>query len=352
MIPDIGVSNGVMSVILNYAKVMPDNIIFDVVYFSEKEKNRKSDIEALGGRVYKIDSPSPKDLITGKMNSFFSAHKNEWQALHIHCPHFAVFIAPYAKKAGIEKVAVHCHTNSYSLNGNGSRNKILSLYAKYFVRDKYACSKESGHIWYGNKKFSVINNAVDCNRLKFNPDVRNDMRKQLNVENCFVVGHIGKTTVVQKNHTFLLEIFSRIKHKKDNAVLLLAGGEETDELLSLAKKIGIENDVMFLGARNDIDRLLQAFDIFVFPSVSEGLPVSVIEAQAAGLPVLMSDRITDEVAATDLVKIKSLDESAEAWADTAIEVSNAERKDNFDKMKSAGWNISDSANKLLGYYER
>ncbi|HBN38459.1 MAG TPA: hypothetical protein DD404_02920, partial [Ruminococcaceae bacterium] len=116
MIPDIGISNGVMSVILNYFKAMPEDIKFDVVYFSETEKTRQADIEALGGRVFKIDAPSPKDLITGKMNSFFEKHPDEWQALHIHCPHFAVFIAPYAKKHGIHKIAMHCHSTWYSLD--------------------------------------------------------------------------------------------------------------------------------------------------------------------------------------------------------------------------------------------
>lgn len=104
MIPDIGISNGVMSVILNYAKAMPDDIKFDVIYFAEKDKTRKADIEALGGRVYKTDVPSPKSLLSGKMSAFFRQHKGEWQALHIHCPHFAVFIAPFAKAAGIKKL--------------------------------------------------------------------------------------------------------------------------------------------------------------------------------------------------------------------------------------------------------
>lgn len=103
MIPDIGISNGVMSVILNYAKAMPDDIIFDVVYFSESDKTRRKDIEALGGRVFKIDAPSPVDLFTKKMDSFFKNHMNEWQAVHIHCLHFAVFMAPAARRAGIKK---------------------------------------------------------------------------------------------------------------------------------------------------------------------------------------------------------------------------------------------------------
>lgn len=103
MIPDIEIANGVMSVVLNYFKMMPPDIKFDVVYFSEKEKTVQPQIEALGGRVYKINPPSAKGILKHEMSRFFAAHKNEWEALHIHAPHFAVFIAPQAKKAGIKK---------------------------------------------------------------------------------------------------------------------------------------------------------------------------------------------------------------------------------------------------------
>lgn len=349
MIPDISVSNGVMSVILSYAKAMPEDIKFDVVYFSKQEKTRQADIEALGGRVYKIDPPSPKDLLTGKMNSFFSEHKNEWQALHIHCPHFALFIAPYAKKAGINKIAVHCHTTIYSLNGNSSRNRLLSLYAKYFIKNKFACSYDSGRLWYGNKSFTVLNNAVDCAALRFNADVRKQVRQQMGLDDSFVVGHIGKTSIQQKNHPFLFKIFAEVKKQKNNAKLLLIGGEETEELKALSQELGIENDIAYLGARTDIPRLLQVFDVFLFPSMSEGLPVSVIEAQAAGLGVVMSDAVTSEVIITESVSQLSLDAPLSQWADLVIN-SASKRKDSFDTVSKTGWDIFSSANILIDYY--
>ena len=131
VIPDIGVANGVMSVILNYAKAMPPDITFDVAYFAEKPQTRQAEVEALGGKVYRLDAPCPQDLCNGKMGRFFAEHAGAWEALHIHCPHFAVFIAPAAKRAGIHKIAVHCHTTAYSLAGNGRRNRLLSLYQVY-----------------------------------------------------------------------------------------------------------------------------------------------------------------------------------------------------------------------------
>lgn len=351
MIPDIGVSNGVMSVILNYAKAMPKKIKFDVIYFAENEKTRQKDIESLGGRVFKTDRPSPLNLISHKMDGFFSVHNNEWQALHIHCPHFAVFIAPAAKRAGIKNIIVHCHTTEFSLNGNSSRNKILSLYSRFFIKNRIACSTESGKLWYSNKKFTVLNNAVDCEKYAYNSEIRNDFRNKMDLNDSFTICHIGRTSVRQKNHPFILQIFSQIKKRKPRSKLMLIGGEKTEELLNICHEFDFENDVMFLGARNDVADLLQAADLFLFPSTSEGLPVSVIEAQAAGLPVLMSDSITNEVAVTDLVISMSLNDSAEKWAEKAVEISNGKREDTFEILKQSGWDIFDCAKRLASFYE-
>lgn len=352
MVPDIGISNGVMSVVLNYAAAMPEDIKFDVVYFSEKEKTRKEDIERLGGRVYKIDAPSPKDLLTGKMNSFFEAEKGRWQALHIHCPHFAVFIAPYAKKAGISKIAVHCHSVWYSLNPkNNFRNKMLYKMGSKTPDRRFACGHDAGVFWYGREdSFTVLPNAVDTQALRFNADEREKKRAELGITDALVIGHTGRTYPPQKNHPFLLEIFAQIKKKNDKAVLLLAGAEETQELSELAKKLGIYDSVMFLGSRTDVAELLQAFDVFAFPSFWEGLPVAAVEAQAAGLPVIMSDSITNEVCITDRVSSLSLNDSAELWADKILQASLLPRLDTSQLMRESGWDIKKCGESLADYY--
>lgn len=354
MIPDIGISNGVMSVILNYAKAMPDDIKFDVVYFADKKSTRKADIEALGGRVFKIDSPSPKDLLTGKMNAFFDEHKNEWDALHIHCPHFALFIAPYAKKHGIKKIAMHCHSTWYSLEQkNNFRNKMLYMLGSKTVDKKFACGRDAGKFWYGyEKKFTVLPNAIDCEKFSFNDSVRNKKRDEMHLTGKFVVGHLGRVSPPQKNHPFLLQIFAQIKKQKKDAVMLMAGAEKNEELSALAKQLDIENDIYFLGSRTDIAELCQVYDVFVFPSFWEGLPVSVVEAQAAGLPVLMSDSVTNEVCVTDNIYTMSLDKPAKEWADKAIDIADVKNRDTFEIMKKSGWDIFESAQKLIDYYKQ
>ena len=346
MIPDIGMANGIMSVILNFAKAMPETIQFDIVYFFEKEPTRQTDIEALGGRVYKIDKP-PK---TDALKALLTAHKGEWQALHIHAPHFAGFIVPAARKAGIPKICVHCHSTEYSLKGNGKRNQLLSQYAKNFVKDKFACSQKAGNFWYGNKPFRVINNAIDCADYSFNSDMRERVRQQMALQDKPVIGHIGRTDIPQKNHLFLLSVFAEIVKKRTHAELLLMGAEPTEELTAFCEKNGIADNVRFLGLRKDIKELLQACDVFLFPSTREGLPVSVIEAQAAGLPVLMSDTVTDECIVTDLVHTKSLNDSPSDWAEVCLQLTEEPRRDTLKELQSAGWDLSAVRDELVKYY--
>lgn len=350
MIPDIGISNGIMSVILNYAKAMPDDIKFDVVYFSEKQQTKQAEIESLGGRVFKINPPSPKTVLKGEMDSFFKAHKDEWSVLHINAPHFTMFIAPPARRAGIKKICCHCHSTLFSLNpDNLKRNELLNKPTGFLVDKKFACSRAAGDYWYKNG-FEILNNAVDCNKYRYREELRNKVRREFNLTEKFVIGHIGRTDVIQKNHPFLLNVFYEIKKKNNNAVLLLIGAEATQELTDLSNKLGVTDSVCFLGMRNDVNELLQGLDVFVFPSTNEGLPVSVIEAQAAGLPVLMSDSITDEVMVTDNICALPLSDGAEKWADRVIELGAAEQTDTFELMKSSGWEITQAAKSLIDYY--
>lgn len=351
MIPDIGIANGIMSAVLNFAKAMPDDIKFDIIYFQETEKTRAKEIETLGGKVYKLKKPSPNDLIGNfEIKRFFAQHKNEWKVLHIHAPHFAVFIAPEAKKSGIKKICCHCHSTEFSLNGNSKRNKILSLYSKYFIKDKFACSKIAGDFWYGNKPFTIINNAIDCSKFRYNEQIRIDKRKELNLDDSLVICHIGKTSIPQKNHKFLVYVFAEIQNLNSKAKLFLIGAEKTEEYSLLCKELNISDSVFFMQTRSDVSELLNCADVFVFPSTKEGLPVSIIEAQAAGLPVLMSDSVSSEAIVTNLVRTKSLNASYIEWAKDCISLSEFERKDTFDSMIDAGWDIHNSFDSLIRYY--
>ena len=352
MIPDIGIANGVMSVILNYFKAMPDDIKFDVCYFAEKEETRQADIEKLGGRVFEIPAPSPKGLLRRDMCTFFAQHKGEWEALHIHAPHFAVFMAPQAKAAGIKKICCHCHSTWYSLEkSNEIRNKLLALPVKILTDTQFACGEEAGEFWF-KKDFFVLRNAVDCSLYRYDEQKRTQTREQLGICDKFVIGNLGRVYPPQKNHPFILKVFSEIRKLRKNSVLMLVGADIDGNLLGIMNKYSIPREsVNFLGNRKDVPYLLSAMDVFLFPSLKEGLPVSVVEAQASGLPVLMSNRVTDEVVVTDNVFSMALDETAENWAQKAIEMGDVFRKDNFLIMKNSGWDIYSCAEKLAYYYK-
>lgn len=351
MIPDIGIANGVMSVVLNYFKAMPDDIKFDVCYFAEKEETRQADIEKLGGRVFKIPTPSPKGLLRRDMSTFFEQHKGEWEALHIHAPHFAVFIAPQAKAAGIKKICCHCHSTWYSLKkSNEIRNKLLAMPVKKITDTQFACGDEAGKFWF-KKDYIVLRNAVDCSLFRFDEKARNNTREKLGLNDKFVIGNLGRVYPPQKNHPFILQVFSEIKKLKENSVLLLVGAQIDENLLKIMDEYSVPKDsVLFLGNRKDVPQLLSAMDLFLFPSLKEGLPVSVVEAQASGLPVLMSDRVTDEVVITDDVVSMPLEEDAEKWAKKAVETDGGKRAEAYKIVSQSGWDIGICAKKLADYY--
>lgn len=343
VIPDMSISNGAMSMIMNYQRAMSADVQFDYLYFLDTQADRRAEIEALGGHVYKMDFPKPKDVLpTKKMRAFFLEHKETWQAMHIHGPHFAVFVAPAAKMAGLRNIVVHSHTTVYTLIGSAFANRLLSQYAKYCIPKKLACSRASGQLWYGQKPFTELRNAVDCRALQFDPAVREHMRWQLHLDDAFVVGHIGKTDIPQKNHEFLFSVFAEIHKLRSNAKLLLIGAVPTDRLTALAKELNIVDSVLFLGPQSQISAYLQAMDLFVFPSISEGLPMSVVEAQAAGLPVVLSDAVTREVACTPLVKTLSLHQSPEEWAGAALQP-QPPRQSPTAALIAGGWNIRECA---------
>lgn len=353
-VPDIGVANGVMSVVINYFKAMPDDIKFDVMYFKECERDRRADIEALGGNVFKINTPGIKSFVSSELDDFFESHRGEYEAVHIHAPYMACLIAPKAKKHGIKKIAVHCHSTWYSLNPKREQiNKILNLPTSRLADVQFACGRDAGRFWYGDDdKFTVLPNAVDCKAYAFSDSKRLDARESFGfTPEQLVVGHLGRVTPPQKNHPYLLRVFAKIKETHPNAILLLVGAEPTEELQELSRELEIEESVRFLGRRSDIPELLSAMDIFVFPSFKEGLPVSVVEAQAAGLPVLMSDTVTDEVCITENIKRLSIEADPSVWAQQAADMTVVDRTGAYEAVKNSGWDIFDCAEKLVDFYE-
>jgi glycosyltransferase involved in cell wall biosynthesis len=204
-----------------------------------------------------------------------------------------------------------------------------------------------------NGGFELKRNAIDLEKYKNDKNLRDEVRHELGVANKFVVGHVGRLNA-QKNHPFLLRVFKEYNKKNPNSVLLLVGdGELKDDIVALIKQYGLSDCVKLLGARRDVHRVLQAFDVFVFPSLYEGFGIVVLEAQAAGLPCVISSNIPDEVVLTSLVKKVSLNDNVSKWVDTIESAAKIEKVDEqtiINCIKRAGYDIKTAAADLQDFY--
>lgn len=204
---------------------------------------------------------------------------------------------------------------------------------------------------FNNGEVYVLNNAIDTKAYKYNSEIRNETRKSLHLNNKFVIGHIGRFSD-PKNHSFLIKVFAEVSKIKENSTLLLVGeGPLLGRVQKLVIKYSLEDKILFLGLRTDISDLLQAMDVFVLPSLYEGLPVIAVEAQAAGLPCVVSDNVTNEIELTNILTFESLNTTPSVWAKKVISfATNIERRDVSREVIDAGYEIENEAKKLEELY--
>ena len=204
---------------------------------------------------------------------------------------------------------------------------------------------------FGGASYQIINNAIDVAAYTYDPTKRQEMRRQLGLENELTIGHVGRFSQ-PKNHPFLLDIFTSLLKKEPDAVLLLVGGGEgMPKIQAKAQELGIAEHVRFLGVRSDVADLMQTMDVFVFPSLYEGLPVTMVEAQASGLPCIISDKVPPECILTEgLVNIMPLSASPEAWAEKILSMRAVPRTDRHEEIAAHGFDITTEAVKLQEFY--
>ena len=204
---------------------------------------------------------------------------------------------------------------------------------------------------FGKRPFRVINNGIKCENFVFNENVRAEYRKLLGVEDKTVIGHIGRFER-QKNHTFLIDLFKKYAETHLDAVLLLVGeGHLFDDIRKKVDDLGLNDKVRFLGVRSDLEGIYQALDLFILPSLFEGLPVVGVEAQSTGLPILTADTVTSELCVTEFVEMLPLEASYEIWCDKIDDMlKNITRRNTLEDMNKAGFNIRNTADFLQDYY--
>lgn len=290
---------GAETLIMNlYRNIDRSKVQFD--FLTCKEGVFDAEIVELGGKIHRVPYITEVGH-TGyirALDHFFASHQ-EYKIVHSHMDKMSGFVLRSAKKAGIPTRIAHSHNTS---SEGGFAAKAYKWYAGKFIlpcaTHLLACSNAAAKWLFVDKADAakILKNGIECDRFAFSKETRNQVREELQISRyTFVVGHVGRFAH-QKNHTFLIDIFAQLVQHRPDSVLLLAGdGPLRLEIERKVKDLNLENKVKFLGIRSDIERLLQAFDVFVFPSVHEGLPVTLIEAQGAGLPCLISEAITQEV---------------------------------------------------------
>lgn len=340
-----------------YRNIDRSKIQFDFIYFHEKEIFYKNEIESLGGRVYLIPNFNGQNMkeYCSAWKRFFIEHP-EYKIIHGHVRSSASIYLKIAKKYGLVTIA-HSHNTSNGIGVNAFVKNCFQYPIRYIADYLFACSEESGQWLYGEKvtrkkPIIVINNAIDSKQYIFKADVRKRMRKELDVENKFVIGHVGRF-FYPKNHEYMIDIFSEVHKLLNSAVLLLIGsGDLQEHIKEKVQKLGLEESVRFLGIRSDVADLMQAMDLFLFPSIHEGLPVALVEAQASGLHCVVSKNVTTEIALTDLIDYVDLNEPSDAWARKILIYNNLyERKNTRNQIVTAGYDIENAANRIENFYK-
>lgn len=351
------VGGGVEAVVMNYYKhIDHTKIQFDFICDDDSTNIPYEEIEKLGGKVILI--PPYQKVIKYHKSLKKVLKDGNYKIVHSHINALSVFSLFAAKCAKVPIRIAHSHSTTNKKEWKKNLLKqILRPFSKVFATDYMCCSELAGRWLFGDKEYDkgnvyLLNNAIDLDKFKYDEKIRKQKRKELNIkDDTLVIGHIGRF-VAQKNHTFLIDIFNEVHKQNNNSILLLAGqGPLVDEMKEKVKTLNLEKNVRFLGQRNDVSELYQAFDLFLLPSLYEGLPVVGVEAQASGNLCYLSNDMTKETKVLDSTVFMSLSNSAEEWANEILKSLKEYKKHNTkEEVSKYGFNIVEEVNKLDSYY--
>lgn len=343
---------GLETVLMNYYRNMDRSLIqFDFLTHRKEKGAFDSEIESMGGKIYHAPRLYPQNYVEyfKYMRKFFGEH-SEYKVIHSHIDAMSFFPLLAAQKSGVPLRIGHSH--------NTEINKDFKYLIKFFAlkqmpkvaNEYFACGDLAGKFMFPEDDFSVLHNAIDLEKYAYNEEIRSNMRQKLCVKEKFVIGHIGRYNYV-KNQSFVIDIFVEILKTKPESVLLLIGkGEDEQKLLDKVKSLNLEEKVFLLKDRDDVDKLYQVMDVFVMPSLFEGLPVVAVESQANGLPCILSDKVSDESILSSSAKQLSLNAGAKGWAEKILGLDITRNVNATKELRDNGYDIKVEAQKLQDWY--
>lgn len=358
-------AGGITSMVLNIAEeISGSEVLFDYLTFRDQEEFNEKKALRYGGKKLVVPKDKYGNPLLRAVYKFIKTilvlKKEEADIIHINASFpYDIFVGISAKMAGIPYVIFHSHNSNMS-SSNRLKKFLMPLckvFIPYVSDCNLACSESAANFMFPDKilkehNYTILKNGIYSSKFLYNADIREQSRAKWSLKRNYVIGHVGRFTE-QKNHRFLLEVFREIYRKEKTAVLMLIGtGPLEEKIKALAEKMSLSHRILFLGVTDQVPQLMQAMDCFVLPSLYEGLPFAAVEAQAAGLPVFLSDQITREAAVTETVQYLSLKVPPQKWADTILYFKDhpADRTQAQKQIKESGFDISMTARQLLSIY--
>tara|TARA_R110000868_G_scaffold90110_1_gene250381 strand:+ start:16990 stop:18126 length:1137 start_codon:yes stop_codon:yes gene_type:complete len=359
---------GAETMVMNYYRAMNrNNIQFDFIVHREEVGIYETEILSLGGKIFRMPALSPSNYFKyiKSLNIFFQSHP-EYNVIHSHMNAYSYLILKIAKKNNVSIRIAHSHTSiepffkkiflkntDIVTTIKDSVQSVVRHFVPNVANYYFSCGQKAGIWLFGKKnygKVTIINNAVNSAQFSYNLEFSKEYKKILNLQDKEIIGHVGNF-VEAKNHIFLIHVFKKMLEINNNLVLLLVGqGYLKNKIQEEVKKLEIDSNVRFLGVRDDIPNLMQAFDLFLFPSLYEGLPLTMVEAQASGLKIIASDTITSEVKVTNLVTFCSLDKPENYWAELALKNLKYNRRNTHEDIVDGKYDIEMNAKNLYEFY--
>ena len=340
--------NGITSVILNYVRHTYTEVKYDFVLCGTVVESYASELRKMGNEVFVAPCSRVKHPLKYMQWLSKILNSKKYDAIHVHGNSATTYIEIHsAKKANITKRIVHSHSTTCK---HMLVHKLLKKRMNREITDAIACSDMAGK-WLFTKEFAVLPNAIDIEKFKYDEQIRKSYRDEMELGEKLVIGHVGYMDV-EKNHFFLLRVMKELVKVEKNAKLLLIGdGKLRTDIEQFIVDNSLSEYVILLGKRSDVAELYQCMDVFVLPSFCEGLPVTSVEAQTAGLPCFISSNVTRQVSITEKVKYIGIqDDDVAEWVENILNIKSIDRKSDFDKIRISDFNIENSKEKLLSIY--
>lgn len=344
-----GIENFLVS---HYRRMDHEQVQFDFLKHRDTHDYFDDEVKGMGAHIYSVPRLNPllQPRYDRALRNFLQTH--DYKIVHSHLNLYSCFPLKIAKEVGVPVRIAHAHaTTKLKFNLRAP----VQLYAKWalphYYTDAFACSQAGGEWMFGGRPFAIWPNAIDTNRFSYNEAVRQEVREKLGVRDAFVIGMVANFSPI-KNHPFILRVFSKLCKTEPNARLLLVGdGTKKNEIERLAAQLQITDQVIFTGVRKDTERLLQAMDVFVLPSFTEGFAISVLEAESVGLPCLVSDGVPRDIKLfpemqTEFLSIENMD----AWVSRLLECRDCGKRSWADEIRRTPYDLDNSARQLMHFY--